>query len=181
MEDGWLDELNEAQRRAAGHPGGPLLVIAGAGSGKTKTLACRVAWLIRQGVSPERILLLTFTRRSAAEMLERAARITGQGTTGRVWGGTFHAVANRLLRQYGLSVGLSVAFTVIDQSDASELMDFLRAELSLSNARRRLPRKGAVAAIYSRSVNSRTRVSVVVRRYFPWCEDSLEGITQIFQ
>lgn len=183
MEGGgdWLGELNPQQRQAATHAGGPLLVIAGAGSGKTKTLACRVAWLIRQGTPPDRILLLTFTRRAAAEMLDRASRITGQGATGRVWGGTFHSVANRLLRQYGQSVRLPQEFTVIDQSDAADLMDLIRAELGLSTARKRFPQKGTLAAIYSRSVNSRTRVSEVVKRHFPWCEDALEGITQVFQ
>ena len=177
----WLTELNPRQREAATHAGGPVLVIAGAGSGKTKTLACRVAWLLEQGVPPDRILLLTFTRRAAAEMLERAGRITGPGSVGRVWGGTFHSMANRLLRQFGHSVGLAPEFTVIDQSDAADLMDLIRTELGLSESRRRFPQKGTLAAVYSRSVNSRTRVSEVVKRYFPWCEDSLEGVMQIFQ
>jgi len=183
MEGGgdWLGELNPQQREAATHTGGPLLVIAGAGSGKTKTLACRVAWLIRQGTPPDRILLLTFTRRAAAEMLDRASRITGQGATGRVWGGTFHSVANRLLRQYGQAVRLPLEFTVIDQADAADLMDLIRAELGLSTSKRRFPQKSTLAAIYSRSVNSRTRVSEVVKRHFPWCQDALEGITQVFQ
>ncbi|MCC2670908.1 MAG: ATP-dependent helicase UvrD/PcrA [Armatimonadetes bacterium] len=180
-EQSWLTELNSRQREAATHPGGPVLVIAGAGSGKTKTLACRVAWLLEQGVPPDRILLLTFTRRAAAEMLERAGRITGPGSAGRVWGGTFHSMANRMLRQFGHSVGLAPEFTVIDQSDAADLMDLIRSELGLSESRRRFPQKGTLAAIYSRSVNGRTRVSEVVRRYFPWCEDSLEGLSQVFQ
>ncbi|MGV3719888.1 MAG: ATP-dependent helicase [Actinomycetota bacterium] len=177
----WLGQLNPQQRQAATHEGGPLLVIAGAGSGKTKTLACRVAWLIRQGTPPDRILLLTFTRRAAAEMLDRASRIIGQGATGRVWGGTFHSVANRLLRQYGQAVRLPLEFTVSDQADAAVLMDLIRGELGLSTARRRFPQKSTLAAIYSRSVNSRTRVSEVVKRHFPWCQDALEGITQVFQ
>ncbi|MEE9294340.1 MAG: UvrD-helicase domain-containing protein, partial [Phycisphaerae bacterium] len=97
----WLDDLNTAQREAVTYGDGPLLVVAGAGTGKTKTLACRVAYLIDQGVAPERILLLTFTRRAAAEMLSRAARMSEHASAGKVWGGTFHAVANRLLRIYG--------------------------------------------------------------------------------
>jgi len=177
----WLSELNPQQREAATYPDGPVLVIAGAGSGKTKTLACRVAWLLQQGVPADRILLLTFTRRAAAEMLDRASRITGPGATGRIWGGTFHSIANRLLRQYGRSLGLAPEFTVIDQGDAADLMDLIRTELGLTESRKRFPQKGTLAALYSRSVNSRTKVSEVARRHFPWTEDSLEGITQVFR
>ncbi len=101
MAGAWLDELNPAQREAVTHAEGPLLVIAGAGTGKTRTLACRVACLIDRGVPADRILLLTFTRRAAAEMLSRAGRLTSQTTAGHVWGGTFHAVGNRLLRTHG--------------------------------------------------------------------------------
>jgi DNA helicase II / ATP-dependent DNA helicase PcrA len=177
----WLDELNPAQRRAATHPGGPVLVIAGAGTGKTKTLASRVAWLIERGVSPDRILLLTFTRRAAAEMLGRAARLTGQGTAGQVWGGTFHATSNRLLRQYGRALGLAPDFTVIDQADAADLMNLIRGDLRLGEAKRRFPQKQTLAAIYSRSVNGRTKLGEVIQRYFPWCADELDGIRQIFE
>jgi len=103
----WLADLNPAQRDAVTHGDGPLLVVAGAGTGKTKTLACRVAQLITKGVSPDRILLLTFTRRAAAEMLQRAGSAmgkSGRDITGKVWGGTFHAIANRLLRTYASAV-----------------------------------------------------------------------------
>src|SRR5215216_5143401 len=103
----WMDSLNAAQREAVTCGDGPVLVIAGAGSGKTWTLACRVASLLEQGVPPERILLLTFSRRAAREMLSRAERIVGHGRTSRVLGGTFHAVANRWLRQFGRPLGLS--------------------------------------------------------------------------
>src|SRR5438128_500165 len=177
----WLDELNEPQRRAATHPGGPVLVIAGAGSGKTKTLACRVAWLLERGVSPDRVLLLTFTRRAAAEMLGRAGRIAGHAPSARVWGGTFHATANRLLRLYGRSLGLSPEFTVLDQADAADLMNLVRGELGLGQGKRRFPQKNTLIGIYSRVVNSRTRLGEVVRRHFPWCEDSLDGLRQLFE
>jgi DNA helicase-2/ATP-dependent DNA helicase PcrA len=177
----WLDELNPQQREAAVHPGGPLLVIAGAGSGKTRTLACRVAWLIEQGVSPERILLLTFTRRAAAEMLARAGKISGGSATGRVWGGTFHAIANRLLRLYGRSLGLSPEFTVMDQADTADLMNLIRGELGLDESKHRFPKKGTLAAVYSRAVNSRTRITELVERYYPWCRGSLEGMRRIFE
>lgn len=177
----WLDELNPPQRQAATHPEGPLLVIAGAGSGKTRTLACRVAWLIHQGVAPDRILLLTFTRRAAAEMLDRAGRITGPGAAGKVWGGTFHAVSNRLLRQYGRALGLSPEFTVMDQADAADLMNLIRGDLGLGTSGRRFPQKNTLIAIYSRMVNSRSKLGELVRQHFPWCQDELDGIRQVFE
>ena len=109
----WLEALNPAQLEAVRHGEGPLLVVAGAGTGKTRTLAYRVAYLISRGTPPERILLLTFTRRAAEEMLRRAARAISQdGISTRVWGGTFHATANHLLRMYGRPAGLSPGFTL---------------------------------------------------------------------
>src|SRR5262249_56939624 len=109
MSTSWMDSLNAAQRQAVTCDDGPVLVIAGAGTGKTWTLACRVAYLIEQGTPPERILLLTFSRRAAREMLKRAARLISK-SPGKVWGGTFHAMANRLLRLHGRSIGLSPDF-----------------------------------------------------------------------
>src|SRR5439155_13768622 len=106
------ESLNPEQLRAVTYGDGPLLIIAGAGTGKTKTLAHRVAHLIASGVSPERILLLTFSRRAAREMLSRAARIVGETQATKVWGGTFHAMGNRLLRTYGRALSLSPDFTV---------------------------------------------------------------------
>ncbi len=128
-----LAELNDQQRAAAGHADGPLLIIAGAGTGKTATLAHRVAWLVSRGADPGRILLLTFTRRAAAEMLrrvdhiiDRAGRKPGSNSAGpvarRIWGGTFHAVATRLLRLHADAVGLPRAFTILDRSDSEDLM-----------------------------------------------------------
>jgi DNA helicase II / ATP-dependent DNA helicase PcrA len=176
-----LDELNPEQREAATHTDGPLLIIAGAGTGKTKTLASRVAWLISQGLAPERILLLTFTRRAAAEMLARAARIAGENATSRVWGGTFHATANRLLRQHGRLVGLQPEFTVCDQEDGADLMNLIRADLHLGQGGRRFPKKNTLIAIYSRTVNSQVKLSEVVRKWFPWCLDELEGMRRLFK
>ncbi len=180
----WLEELNPAQRRAVTHGDGPLLVVAGAGSGKTKTLACRVAYLIDRGIRPERILLLTFTRRAAREMLGRAERLTGRGASGKVWGGTFHSVANRLLRMYGNAFGLSPNFTVMDQSDGADLMDLLRSELGFAEKGRRFPKKDTLTSIYSRTVNSATPLGEVIRKHFPWCavtEDDLQDIAAIFE
>jgi DNA helicase-2/ATP-dependent DNA helicase PcrA len=176
----FLAELNPAQRRATTAGDGPVLVIAGAGTGKTRTLGARVAWLIEEGVPAERILLLTFTRRAAAEMLTRAGRMAGSAAA-RVWGGTFHATANRLLRQYGRSIGLSPDFTVMDQSDAADVMNLIRSDLGFSKSRKRFPRKRTLITIYSRMVNSRTKLGRLVRESYPWCHQAVDGIREIFE
>jgi DNA helicase II / ATP-dependent DNA helicase PcrA len=175
----WLDELNTSQREAVTTGDGPVLVIAGAGTGKTRTLACRVAWLIERGVQPDRILLLTFTRRAAVEMLSRAARVAGGEASGRVWGGTFHAIANRLLREYGRAAGISPDFSVIDQADAADLINLIRGEMGYGKSEKRFPRKETLISIYSRTVNSRTKLSEVVRKNYPWCMDSIDGIREL--
>jgi ATP-dependent DNA helicase UvrD/PcrA len=180
LEASYLRELNPAQRAAVTAGDGPVLVVAGAGTGKTLTLACRVAHLVDGGVPPERILLLTFTRRAAREMLTRAERMVGRGVTGRVWGGTFHAVANRLLRAYGGPVGIRPDFTVMDQADAADLMNLIRGELGLGRGERRFPKKDTLAAIYSRTVNAEVRLSEVLDHDFPWCRDAKDGIREIF-
>src|SRR6202022_4661475 len=153
---GLKESPNPAQLEAVTCGDGPVLVIAGAGTGKTWTLACRVAYLIEQGVPPERILLLTFSRRAAREMLSRAGRLVSHQSTGKVWGGTFHAIANRLLRLYGRALGLSPDFTVLDQADMADLMDLIRGELHPARDKRdrRFPRKDTLVSIYSRMVNA---------------------------
>jgi DNA helicase-2/ATP-dependent DNA helicase PcrA len=156
------------------------LVVAGAGSGKTLTLACRVAHLVSEGIRPERILLLTFSRRAAREMLGRAERLTGQSVSGKVWGGTFHAVGNRLLRAYGRGLGVQPDFTVLDQADGADLMNLIRGELGLGTGERRFPRKETLAAIYSRTVNAGEKLSTVLERTFPWCGEEIEGIRAVF-
>jgi len=175
-----MERLNPAQREAVEHLGGPLLVVAGAGSGKTWTLACRVARLVDRGVKPERILLLTFTRRAAREMLSRAERLTGERRLGRVWGGTFHAVANRLLRLHGRALGLRPDFTVMDRADTADLMDLVRGELDLGTGERRFPRKDTLADVYSRVVNAETKLTDVLEHDYPWCADEIEGIRAVF-
>ena len=180
MPNPWLDGLNREQLEAVTHGDGPLLVIAGAGTGKTRTLACRVAHLIGRGVSPDRILLLTFTRRAAAEMLSRADQMSGMKTSSRVWGGTFHAVSNRLLRIYGRALGLPPDFTVMDQGDAADMMNLIRNELGLAKQKKRFPRKQTLVNIYSRTVNARDKLTDVLERHFPWCQDDVEGIREIF-
>jgi DNA helicase-2/ATP-dependent DNA helicase PcrA len=176
-----FDNLNAAQRSAATHGTGPLLIVAGAGTGKTMTLASRVAFLIDEGVRPERILLLTFSRRAAREMVSRAERLSGAKDAGRVWGGTFHAVANRLLRSAGRPLALHPDFTVLDQADGADVMNLIRDDLGFSARERRFPRKDTLAAIYSRTVNAGEKLGDVLARHYPWCLDETDGIREIFQ
>ncbi len=179
----YLERLNPAQRRAvehgvgAGAASGPLLVIAGAGSGKTNTLAHRVAHLIVNGADPRRILLLTFSRRAASEMSRRVERIAAQvmGTSsGAVtdalhWAGTFHGIGARLIREYAHSLGLDPAFTIHDREDFADLMNLARHDLGFSEARSRFPAKGTCLAIYSRAVNAEADLDDVLKSVFPWC------------
>lgn len=181
MASNWLTQLNPAQRTAATHGDGPLLVVAGAGTGKTITLAGRVAHLVERGVPPERILLLTFTRRAAAEMIRRGGEMTGSQTLAQVWGGTFHAVANRLLRIYGQALGIAPQFTVMDQGDAADFMNLLRSELGLTKKERRFPKKDTLVSIYSRTVNAGEKLSETLARHFPWCRDDGDDIREIFE
>lgn len=183
MPNDYLSELNAPQKSAVTAGGGPLLVVAGAGSGKTRTLAFRVAYLIDQGVAPERILLLTFTRRAANEMLNRAAAALGEkaGRTTHVWGGTFHAIANRLLRMYGQAVGVSPEFTILDQSDAEDMIQVIRQRKIAKEKKGRFPRKGTLLAIYSRRVNSGESLEIILKKLYPWCERWMEELKQIFK
>ena len=174
-------DLNPEQLAVVEHGEGPLLVLAGAGSGKTTTLGARVGRLVTSGVRPERILLLTFSRRAAREMLGRAQLRSGMRETGKVWGGTFHAIGNRLLRANGRVVGLSPDFTILDQSDAADVLDLVREELGFSTTSKRFPRKHTLASIYSRTVNSGTQLSRILDRFYPWCREDLDDIGKIFR
>jgi DNA helicase II / ATP-dependent DNA helicase PcrA len=191
----YLDALNPAQRRAVEHgiaasdtmTCGPLLVVAGAGSGKTNTLAHRVAHLIVNGVDPRRILLLTFTRRAAAEMTRRVSRICASALSGAPaaqttvdWSGTFHAIGARLLRQHAHSIGLDPSFTILDREDAADLMNMLRGELGLADQKSRFPRKATCLAIYSFAVNRQAPLSEVLARAFPWCDPWEAELTRLF-
>ena len=170
-----LDGLNEQQRRAATHQGGPLLVLAGAGTGKTRTLVARAAWLRgSQGMAASRILLLTFTRRAASDMLARAAvwfdgSSGGVGGSERICGGTFHAIAHKIIRQHAESFSLPPQFTILDQGDATDLLDVLRPDHGFDNTGQRAPRAAVCADIYTRCVNTGRPVSEVVTAGFPWC------------
>ena len=179
----WLDELNPQQLSAVTHGDGPLLVVAGAGTGKTRTIAYRVAYLISEGVQPECILLLTFTRRASEEMLSRAAQALAEQSTQvkRAWGGTFHSIANRLLRIYAQPAGLSPDFTIIDRSDAEDLLDVVRHEMALSGKDRRFPRKRTCMEIYSRRINSDENLDTILRKEFPWCQMWQQELTSLFR
>jgi DNA helicase-2/ATP-dependent DNA helicase PcrA len=173
----YLEALNEAQFRAVTHGPSPLLVIAGAGSGKTNTLAHRVAHLVVNGADPRRILLLTFSRRAAAEMQKRVERICANSlgmSSGAIidalhWAGTFHAIGARLLREHAVAIGLDPQFTIHDREDSADLLNIVRHELGLSQAKSRFPAKGTCIAIYSRVVNAEEPLEAVLKSTFPWC------------
>lgn len=185
----YLSTLNPEQRAAVTHePAAPLLIIAGAGSGKTNTLAHRVAHLVLGGADPRRILLLTFSRRAASEMGRRVERIvdqalgmqaSGAGRAALTWSGTFHAIGARLLREYAETLGLSPSFTICDRGDAADLMNVVRHDLGLSAQASRFPRKETCLSIYSRVVNTQAPLENVLKQWFPryamWT-DALRGL-----
>jgi DNA helicase-2/ATP-dependent DNA helicase PcrA len=193
----YLQLLNDAQREAVlcgcgddrGSPDQPLLVIAGAGSGKTNTLAHRVAHLVARGADPGRILLLTFTTRAADEMARRAARILARladatrGTASQpsiAWSGTFHSVGARLLREYAGLIGLEPTFTIHDREDSADLMNLVRHEQGCSSKGKRFPLKGTCLAIYSAVVNTSAALCEVLRSSHPWCAEWEEDLRRLF-
>jgi DNA helicase II / ATP-dependent DNA helicase PcrA len=179
--DDILDGLNEQQRRAVTHEGGPLLVLAGAGTGKTRTLVARAAWLRDTlGLPSNRILLLTFTRRAASDMLARAA-VVGRGSAERMYGGTFHAIAHKIIRQHAESFSLPPQFTILDQSDTADLLDVLRPEHGLTETGQRAPRAATCADIYTRCVNTGRPISEVVKASFPWCVPFTSQLADLFR
>jgi DNA helicase II / ATP-dependent DNA helicase PcrA len=192
MTHDYLAELNEEQRRAIRHgvkdgsalDARPLLVIAGAGSGKTKTLAHRVAHLVVNGIDPHRILLLTFSRRAALDMTGRVKRITGAamgiGQIDLPWAGTFHAVGVRILREYAARIGLKPSFTILDRSDAADLMDVVRHDLGLSKKESRFPGKDTCLAIYSFAINSGASIKATLREKFPWASEWKADLRKLF-
>lgn len=173
------DALNDAQAAAVAHATGPLLVVAGAGTGKTRTLVHRVARLLADGTRPERILLLTFTRRAAHEMLSRVERLAG--SDGRaVHGGTFHGTAHRLLRRFGPQAGIGGDFTIMDQGDAEDLMQLSRAHLGFGDKKKRFPKKETLHHVYSRHVNTEIPVPAIIADEYPQFADHEEAFTRIF-
>ena len=180
MTAAYLATLNPEQRRAVEHgveKPSPLLIIAGAGSGKTNTLAHRVAHLIVEGADPRRMLLLTFSRRAAAEMSRRVERIAVKAFPDQArlivdalgWSGTFHAIGARLLREYAEHIGLDRAFTIHDREDSADLINLVRHDLGFSKAEERFPAKNTCLAIYSRAVNAELPLDEVLGANFPWC------------
>ncbi|MDF2458150.1 MAG: ATP-dependent helicase, partial [Nitrospira sp.] len=170
--------LNPQQLAAVTAGDGPSLVIAGAGSGKTRTLVYRVAYLIDSGVDPSNVLLLTFTRKSAQEMLQRAGELIGMRSE-RVCGGTFHSVANMLLRRYGRGVGLEPGFTILDRSDAEDLIALVRAQLGLNEKDKRFPRKSTIAEIFSKSENTLRSLDDILMEEFSHFADHCEALGQL--
>jgi len=171
-------ELNEAQFRAVTHGEGPVLVIAGAGSGKTRTLVYRVAHLIDRGVAPDSILLLTFTRRAAQEMLGRASQLLDDSCR-QVWGGTFHAVGNTLLRRYGSLLGYPSSFTILDRSDAEGIINLLKTSFGLGGSGKRFPSKKVIVDLISRSVNRCLPLSELIVDSAPHLETFADDILRI--
>src|ERR1700731_402369 len=197
-----LEKLNAAKRKAVthgealaenGYRPGPLLIVAGAGTGKTDTLAHRVAHLVIHGVDPARILMLTFTRRAATEMRRRAQEITRQalneplgGITHSIaqrlsWAGTFHSIGNRLLRHYAPHLQLDPHFSVIDRADAADLVDSLREELGLAAKEQRFPRKETCLQIYSNRVNTHTALQQTLQQHYPWCAQWEQELTRLYR
>ncbi|HEX4540472.1 MAG TPA: ATP-dependent helicase [Acidimicrobiales bacterium] len=174
-------ELNPQQRRSVEHDDRPLLVLAGAGTGKTATLAARLAHLLERGAQPERVCLVTFSRRAAAEMRTRAGHMVDPALAARVVGGTFHSVAQRLLRHHGRLIGLDPSFSVLDAADSTELIGLVRSESDVCGRDgARFPRKETLAAILSRVANAQVRLSEVVARSFPWCSRDIDAMRAVF-
>ena len=181
-ESPWFEELNVEQRAAVRHPGGPLLILAGAGTGKTTTLCGRVAWLVAEGVAPDRILLLTFTRRAAREMLQRARALVAMPNGARgVLGGTFHSVAHHFVRRHAAALGLPAGFGLLDAGDAADVLDLVREEHGHAQRGRRFPKKSTLLDIYSRTVNAQRPLTEVLAESFPWCEEHRDGIAALFK
>ena len=190
--EGYLSRLNPAQRLAVEHgaadEAAPLLVIAGAGSGKTNTLAYRVAHLIAQGANPGKILLLTFSRRAAEEMARRAERIVRSLASERPalagakldWSGTFHSVGARLLREYAGRIGIDAGFTIHDRGDSADLMNLVRHELGFSGKAKRFPQKNTCLSIYSTVVNTTAPLAEVLQTRYPWCVEWEDDLKRLF-
>ncbi len=176
----YQNELNPAQYGAVTSVNGPHLIIAGAGTGKTRTIVFRVAYLVELGVRPESILLLTFTRKAAQEMLRRATSILDSRCE-KVAGGTFHSFANMILRRYAPLIGFDPAFTILDQSDAEDVVNLLRTQLRLDKRKRRFPKKQLLYTLFSRSVNTQETIKDILTEDYPQYLQELETIQQLHE
>ncbi len=171
-------ELNDQQFAAVTAPPGPSLVIAGAGSGKTRTLTYRVAYLLDNGIAPENILLLTFTNKAAREMLDRVQSLLPVETR-RLWGGTFHSIGNRILRHHADRVGLRPGFSIMDREDQKDLMDTVLASSGLDTTQHRFPKPEVLGEIFSLADNTGEGIKQVVHERYPYFAPVLEGILQM--
>jgi DNA helicase-2/ATP-dependent DNA helicase PcrA len=171
-------DLNSSQLEAVSCTQGPLLVIAGAGSGKTRTLTYRVARLVEEGIAPSSILLLTFTRKAAQEMLQRATQLLDSRCEG-VAGGTFHSFANAILRRYASRLGLQTSFAILDRADAESMIHMLRKEMDLATKQRAFPRKSSLANIFSKAVNKVIPIEDVVYDDYPHFLDNIDAIVEL--
>ncbi len=174
------DELNAEQLEVVMHPGGPMLVLAGAGTGKTRTVVYRVCRLIEDGVPPGRILLLTFTNKAAREMLDRVEQLVERGAA-RVMGGTFHSVGHRILRRYAERLGYSPRFSILDREDAAEVMGAALADIAPESPNQRLPRPPLLVDLYSYVINTGHELDDVLQERAPQYLSQLDLITGIFR
>jgi len=175
-----LEKLNPAQREAVESIEGPVLVIAGAGSGKTRTLTTRLAYLVSLGIPAERILLLTFTRKAAREMITRAEALVGN-SCGKVQGGTFHSLCHYMLRQYGYLLGFSPNFTVLDRGDSEDLLNLLKNSLGFPGAKRHAPKKETLASILSKIKNQGKTLEEIITTEYPNFVDLIPQIERLFK
>ncbi len=171
----YRSELNEEQYRAVTADGGPILVIAGAGTGKTRTITYRVAWLIESGIRPEEILLVTFTNKAAREMLQRVEHITGLNLRA-LWGGTYHHVANIILRRHANLLGYTHDFTILDTTDAKDLIEMCIDELKIDTRKRRFPKGEVLREIFSFAVNTESSLENAILRKAPYFRDLIDAI-----
>ena len=171
-------ELNEQQLAAVTAPPGPLLVIAGAGSGKTRTLTYRVAYLLENGIDPRNILLLTFTNKAARQMLDRVANLLPVDASG-IWGGTFHSIGNRMLRRHGSALGYSSGFTIMDREDQKDLINTVIASAEIDPKKIRFPKGDVLAEIFSFVVNTETPMEELLAEKFPYFLPLLERIKDV--
>ena len=182
FDQGWDAGLDDTQLGAAAHGDGPLVILAGAGTGKTRTLTARVASLVDRGVPPERVLLLTFTRRAADDMLARAAAMCTREDAGRrLQGGTFHAVAHQLVARHTEALGLPPAVSVLDRSDSTDVMDLLRHDHGLGGIEVRSPKASTLVDIYSRSVSTSRPARQIVAEEFGWVEPHIEQVMTLLR
>ncbi|HTH52095.1 MAG TPA: ATP-dependent helicase, partial [Pyrinomonadaceae bacterium] len=175
----YRSELNEEQFRVVTAPPKAALVVAGAGSGKTRAITYRVAYLIEHGVSPQRILLATFTNRAAKEMLRRVEQLTGSQNVHRTWGGTFHRIANLILRRHAVSIGFNPNYSILDSEDARDFINVCIDDASIDTKRRRFPKAEVIQGIISYANNTDQPIEDVIVRQYPYFEMLTEQIQRV--